>query len=186
MAHLWHIRNLNPPVVVRVGPAPLKSAQVKRLRSRLGRLGARGPWHIYGTRPNDVDETPQLAVGANSDELKPCHEGSVCGNPASPSWRTWRILVGMSKDLTELSVSQARDHFSDAVNRAAFGGEITYVTRGRNQQRAAAIVPAELVEQYEAMIDLEDGRIALERLADLKAGRTAAVPADEAARALGL
>jgi len=94
--------------------------------------------------------------------------------------------VGMSTDLTELSVSQARDHFSDAVNRAAFGGEITYVTRGRNQQRAAAIVPAELVEQYEAMIDLEDGRIALERLADLEAGRTAAVPADEAARALGL
>ena len=94
--------------------------------------------------------------------------------------------VGMSTDLTELSVSQARDHFSDAVNRAAFGGEITYVTRGRNQQRAAAIVPAELVEQYEAMIDLEDGRIALERLADLEAGRTASVPADEVVRALGL
>jgi len=94
--------------------------------------------------------------------------------------------VGISTDLTELSVSQARDHFSDAVNRAAFGGEITYVTRGRNQQCAAAIVPAEFVEQYEAMVDLEDGRIALERLADLKAGRTAAVPADEAARALGL
>ena len=94
--------------------------------------------------------------------------------------------VGMSTDLTELSVSQARDHFSDAVNRAAFGGEITYVTRGRNQQRAAAIVPAALVEQYEAMIDLEDGRIAHERLADLDAGRTVAVPADEAARALGL
>jgi len=29
---------------------------------------------------------------------------------------------------TELSVSEARNHFSDAVNRAAFGGEITYVT----------------------------------------------------------
>lgn len=92
----------------------------------------------------------------------------------------------MGSDVTELSVSQARDHFSDAVNRAAFGGEITYVTRGRNQQRAAAIVPAELVEQYEAMTDLEDGRIAHERLADLNADRTAAVPADEAARALGL
>lgn len=92
---------------------------------------------------------------------------------------------GMSTD-TELSVSQARDHFSDAVNRAAFGGEITYVTRGRGQQRAAAIVPAELVDRYEAMIDIEDGRIALERLADLDAGRTKAVPADEVARTLGL
>ena len=91
----------------------------------------------------------------------------------------------MSTD-TELSVSQARDHFSDAVNRAAFGGEITYVTRGRGHQRAAAIVPAEFVDRYEAMLDSEDGRIALERLADLDAGRTKTVSADEAALALGL
>lgn len=92
----------------------------------------------------------------------------------------------MNARATELSVSQARDHFSDAVNRAAFGGEITYVTRGRGQQRAAAIVPAELVERYEAMVDLEDGRIAQRRLADLDAGRTQAIPADEVARTLGL
>lgn len=92
----------------------------------------------------------------------------------------------MTPEDHELSVSQARDHFSDAVNRAAFGGEITYVTRGRAQHRAAAIVPAELVERYVAMIDREDGRIAQERLADLDAGRTAAVPASEVARALGL
>ncbi len=85
----------------------------------------------------------------------------------------------------EFSVSQARDHFSDAVNRAAFGGEITYVTRGRSQQRAAAIVPAELVERYAAMIDSEDGRVALKRSADLGAGRTTAVPAAEVARAPG-
>ena len=44
--------------------------------------------------------------------------------------------------------------------------------RGRGRKRAAAIVPAELVERYEAMIDLEDGRIAQERLADLDAGRS--------------
>lgn len=92
----------------------------------------------------------------------------------------------MSAEATELSVSQARDHFSDAVNRAAFGGEITYVTRGRGHQRAAAIVPAELVEHYEAMIDREDGRLAQERLADLDAGRVTAVSADEVTRALEL
>lgn len=92
----------------------------------------------------------------------------------------------MSTDETELSVSQARDHFSDAVNRAAFGGEITFVTRGRRHQRAAAIVPAELVERYEAMLDHEDGRVARKRLADVEAGRTATVPAEEVARALGL
>ena len=90
----------------------------------------------------------------------------------------------MSTDNVELSVSQARDRFSDAVNRAAFGGEITYVTRGRSQQRAAAIVPAELVERYEAMIDTQDGEIAAKRLADIEAGRTNVVSADEVARTL--
>jgi len=81
----------------------------------------------------------------------------------------------MSAHDTELSVSQARNHFSDAVNRAAFGGEITYVTRGRGQRRAAAIVPADLVERYEKLVDREDGRIASERLADLDAGRETAI-----------
>lgn len=90
----------------------------------------------------------------------------------------------MSIEEIELSVSQARDRFSDAVNRAAFGGEITYVTRGRGHHRAAAIVPAELVERYEEMIDREDGRVAAERLADLEAGRETALSADEVARAL--
>jgi antitoxin (DNA-binding transcriptional repressor) of toxin-antitoxin stability system len=90
----------------------------------------------------------------------------------------------MNADPTELSVSQARDHFSDAVNRAAFGGEITYITRGRGHQRAAAIVPADLVERYEEIVDREDGRIAAERLADLDAGRVASVPAREVTRAL--
>ncbi len=59
----------------------------------------------------------------------------------------------MSPGEIELSVSQARDRFSDAVNRAAFAGEITYVTRGRGHRRAAAIVPAELVERYEELLD---------------------------------
>jgi len=86
----------------------------------------------------------------------------------------------------ELSVSQARDQFSDAVNRAAFGGEITYVTRGRGQKRAAAIVPAELVERYEEMLDNEDGRVATERLTEIEAGRSRTVSSEEVKRILGL
>jgi antitoxin (DNA-binding transcriptional repressor) of toxin-antitoxin stability system len=84
----------------------------------------------------------------------------------------------------ELSVSQARDRFSDAVNRAAFGGEITFVTRGRRRQRAAAIVPADLVERYEELIDRDDGRIAAQRLADIDAGRVTPLSADEVTRVL--
>lgn len=92
----------------------------------------------------------------------------------------------MTVEPMELSVSQARDQFSDAVNRAAFGGEITYVTRGRGHARAAAIVPADLVEAYESLIDQEDGAIATRRLADIDAGRSQVVPADEVAQGLDL
>lgn len=56
--------------------------------------------------------------------------------------------------------------------------------RGPGHQRAAAIVPADLVERYEEIVDREDGRIAAERLADLDAGRVASVPAHEVTRAL--
>ncbi len=95
----------------------------------------------------------------------------------------------MAMDMTdnkELTVTEARDNFSQLVNRAAFGGEVTFIHRGRNHETVAAIVPAGLVEQYEALLDQEDGRIAMERLADLKAGRTKAIPAAEVRRNLGL
>jgi hypothetical protein len=79
VAHLWHIRNLNPPVVVRAGPAPLTSAQVKRLRLPPGTVRGEGLWHICGTRPSLIDGTPPTVIGANSDELKPRHKGSLAG-----------------------------------------------------------------------------------------------------------
>lgn len=92
----------------------------------------------------------------------------------------------MTVEPIELSVSKARDQFSDAVNRAAFGGEITWVTRGRGHARAAAIVPADLVEAYESLIDQQDGAIATRRLADIDTGRSQVIPGDEVARNLGL
>lgn len=92
----------------------------------------------------------------------------------------------MTAEPLELSVSQARDQFSDAVNRAAFGGEITYVTRGRGHSRAAAIVPADLVEAYESLIDQQDGAIAASRLTDIDAGRSQVIPADQVAQDFGL
>lgn len=85
----------------------------------------------------------------------------------------------MDADVVELSVTEARNGFSDAVNRAAFGGEVTFVTRGRGHQRAAAIVPAALVERYEALLDAEDGRLAQARLDDLDAGRSTVVRSDD-------
>lgn len=95
-------------------------------------------------------------------------------------------LVNMSTQPQEWSVSQARNRFSDAVNRAAFGGEITYITRGRNQQRAAAIVPADLVELYESLVDAQLVEIARQRREDLRTGRSSTVSLGDARRELGL
>lgn len=92
----------------------------------------------------------------------------------------------MTAEPIELSVSQARDQFSDAVNRAAFGGEITYVRRGRGHSRVAAIVPADLVEAYESLLDAEDGAVATRRLADIDAGAGQVIPADQVERDLDL
>jgi prevent-host-death family protein len=100
----------------------------------------------------------------------------------------WGMSVDMRTDTeqVELSVTEARDHFSERVNRAVYGGEVTFVTRGRNHHRAAAIVPADLVDHYEELLDERDARIAAERLADIEAGRSKVVPLDEAMSRLGL
>ena len=88
-------------------------------------------------------------------------------------------------DNKNLSVTEARNNFSQFVNRAAFGGEVTFIRRGRSHQPVAAIVPADLLEQCEVLLDKVDGRIAMERLADLEAGRTKAIQAAEVRRELG-
>ncbi|CAG4908973.1 hypothetical protein [Acidithrix sp. C25] len=65
----------------------------------------------------------------------------------------------MATDTTDnknLSVTEARNNFSQLVNRTAFAGEVTFVHRGRNHEPVAAIAPADLVEQYEALWDQEE------------------------------
>lgn len=87
---------------------------------------------------------------------------------------------------SDLSVAGARDHFSEVVNRAAFGGDITYITRGRNRVRAAAVVPADYAELIESLIDEQDGALAAKRLADIRAGKSKTVPMSEVRSRLGL
>ncbi|MDT0331898.1 antitoxin of toxin-antitoxin stability system [Nocardiopsis lambiniae] len=92
----------------------------------------------------------------------------------------------MDIEPVELSVAEARDRFSQRVNRAAFGDEITYVTRGRNHERVAAIVPIYLVEAYEELLDQRDGGIAHQRLEEIRSGDAEVVSAEDVARGLGL
>ncbi|MDR1427901.1 MAG: type II toxin-antitoxin system prevent-host-death family antitoxin [Bifidobacteriaceae bacterium] len=86
----------------------------------------------------------------------------------------------------ELSVTEARDHFSEAVNRAAYGGQATRITRGRRGAPAAALVPAAWLDHYEALLDAQDGPVAAARLAEIRRGDATPIPAAEVREALGL
>lgn len=65
--------------------------------------------------------------------------------------------------MTELSIAEAREQFSEAINRAAYGKERIVVTR--RGKPLAAIVP---IEDMEAMEAIED-RIDLEEAAKARA-----------------
>jgi prevent-host-death family protein len=66
--------------------------------------------------------------------------------------------------MSEMAVTDAREHLSDVVNRAAYGGETVYLTR--RGRRVAAIVPAELLEALEAAEDAADVAAAREAMAE--------------------
>ena len=63
-----------------------------------------------------------------------------------------------------MPVTEARDHLADVVNRVAYGGESTYLTR--RGRRMAAIVPAEVLEAIEAIEDRIDVEAAEESYAE--------------------
>lgn len=64
--------------------------------------------------------------------------------------------------MTKVSTAEARNEFSEILNRASFGKErIVLTRRGKD---LAAVVPMEdleLLERLEDRIDLEDARVAL-------------------------
>ncbi|MDR0594004.1 MAG: type II toxin-antitoxin system prevent-host-death family antitoxin [Bifidobacteriaceae bacterium] len=86
----------------------------------------------------------------------------------------------------ELSVSEARDHFAEAVNRAVYGGQVTRITRGRRAIPAAAVVPAAWLDDYEALLDAQVGPLAAARLDEIRRGGIVPVPAAEVRETLGL
>jgi prevent-host-death family protein len=64
--------------------------------------------------------------------------------------------------MNSLSTAEARDRFSDVINRAAYGKERIVVTR--RGKALVAVVPIEDVEwlrELEDRIDLEDARLAM-------------------------
>ncbi len=86
--------------------------------------------------------------------------------------------------MTKLAASQARDAFSDTLNRVAYRGErIVLRRRGKD---LAAIVPIEdlnLIQKTEDEIDLRKAKRAL---ADMRRKGLKPVPYEQVRRRLGL
>lgn len=75
-----------------------------------------------------------------------------------------RTYVTYAWYMSEMAVTDARDHLADVVNRVAYSGETTYLTR--RGRRMAAIVPAEMLEAIERLEDQIDNEAADAALAE--------------------
>jgi prevent-host-death family protein len=83
----------------------------------------------------------------------------------------------------ELPITDARDRLADVVNEAAYGGQITYLTR--RGRRLAAIVSVEAAEAAEQWEDEQLGRMADEALAEMARTGERPVPLAEVLREIG-
>jgi antitoxin Phd len=83
----------------------------------------------------------------------------------------------------ELPITEARDRLADVVNEAAYGGQITYLTR--RGRRLAAIVSVEAAEAAEQWEDEQLGRMADEALAEMARTGERSVPLAEVLREIG-
>jgi prevent-host-death family protein len=64
--------------------------------------------------------------------------------------------------MNSLSTAEARDQFSDLINRAAYGKERIILTRrGKALVVVVPIEDVELLREIENRIDLEDARLAI-------------------------
>jgi antitoxin Phd len=80
----------------------------------------------------------------------------------------------MSEPASELPVTSARDRLAEVVNQAAYGGEITYITR--HGQRLAAIVPLDVAENAEAAEDAWLSRLVSEAREEMTREGSAPIP----------
>jgi prevent-host-death family protein len=86
--------------------------------------------------------------------------------------------------MTKLAASQARDSFSDTLNRVAYRGErIVLRRRGRD---LAAIVPIEDLKLIQKMEDEIDLRQARKALSEMKRNGLKPVPYGRIRKKLGL
>ena len=119
--------------------------------------------------------SPAIAIPANRAAVG---DSGRCGKDSEPvDFKALEIQLGelvavvytWSMTTTEMSTRETRDHFADRLE-AARRGEVTLITsRGR---AVAALVPAELLDEYERLAEAEDLRLIDERISRYEAGGT--------------
>jgi prevent-host-death family protein len=90
----------------------------------------------------------------------------------------------MSDNAHEMPVTDVRDRLADVVNEAAYGRQVTFLTR--HGRRLAAIVPVETAEAAERWEDEQLGRIADEAVEEMARTGEKPVSLDEVRRELGV
>jgi prevent-host-death family protein len=81
-----------------------------------------------------------------------------------------------------ITTVEARDQFSEIVNRAAYGKERVVITRrGKDLVAVVPIEDVQLLEELEDRIDLEEARAAL-----AEAGEVGTIPLADVKARLGL
>ncbi len=92
-------------------------------------------------------------------------------------------IMAVEKQNEHLSTTQARNHFSDVINRAAYGKErIRLTRRGKD---IVGIVPVEDVELLERLEDELDIKLADKAKKRIEAGEPT-IPLEEVARVWGV
>lgn len=90
----------------------------------------------------------------------------------------------MSENVHELPITAARDQLADVVNEAAYGGQVTYLTR--RGRRLAAIVSMETAEAAEQWEDEQLGQLADEAMQEITHTGEQSTPLEQIHRELDL
>lgn len=123
-------------------------------------------------QPSAPDHTTSPSRGVVEIELYKSYDWDMSPSPDEPT-----------DSVHILPVSEARDQLPELLNRAAYTGQVTYITK--RGQRVGAIVPVEVAEAAEQAEDEYLSRLASEAEAELAAGGTTR-PLEEVLTELGL
>jgi len=128
--------------------------------------------------------TPFRQHGAGAHGWRPPRRLLRRSATATAYWSYVTYTLPMSESARDLPVTDVRDRLADVINEAAYGGQVTYLTR--HGRRLAAIVPVETADAAERWEDEQLGRMADEAVEEMARTGEKPVSLDEVRRELGV